>query len=289
EINPYDEPVVVPVVFERGKVEFKMTDKATFLSGTPQNVVLQKFAETETNLWQKLGNYKIQLQADSTMADSARVLLAINMEELVNKEYGEKTFELAKQNANNAIGKYIFLQTYFYYKPAMIDEIIALMDDNVKKTPKIEAIMANNELTKSLSNGVKYIDFKATTSQGDTLALSDVVGKTEYVLLDFWASWCPSCIAEFPALKQVYEKNKGRIEIVGVSLDNDKEKWIKNGIEKYNLPGKQVCNLAEWNDNIVKSYAVNSIPCIYLIDKNGKIVAAKTTLGEVRAILSGVK
>jgi len=288
EITPYDAPIKIPVVFEPGKVRLQITNSAFILSGTPQNVVLQKFAETETNLWNKIGNYKSQLQSDSTIADSVRILLVSKMEDLVNQEYGEKTFELAKQNANSAIGKYIFKKTNYYYSTAMIDEIIGLMSDNEKNNPAIQEIIANNELTKSLS-GANYIDFKALTPAGDTLALSDLVGKTDYVLLDFWASWCPDCVAAMPALKQIYEKNKGRLEILGVSLDNDKEKWIKNGIEKFNLQWKQVCNLERWKDEIAKSYGVNSIPCIYLIDRSGKIVAAKATLSEVRAILSGVK
>ncbi|MCL2596064.1 MAG: AhpC/TSA family protein [Paludibacter sp.] len=289
EITPYNSPEVIPFVFETGKVQLEITNNDFILSGTPQNVTLQQFAETESNLWKKLGNYKSQLQSDSTMADSSRILLTSQMEDLVNQEYGEKSFELVKQNANNPIGKYIFLKTYYYYDPLMIDEAIGLMDEKTKNTEKIKRIMENNELTKSLSNGANYIDFKALTQDGDTLTLSNLVGKTDYMLLDFWASWCPDCMAAMPALKQIYEKNKGKLEILGISLDDDKEKWIKNGIEKFNLQWKQVSNLAYWDDNIAKKYAVSSIPSIFLIDKNGKIIAAKTTLSHVRAIISETK
>lgn len=286
--SPYDAPTIIPVVFERGNVQLQITNNAFILSGTQQNVVLQQFAEVETNIWKKLENYKLQLQADSAITDSARILNADNAQMLANQEYGEKSFELVKQNANKAIGKYIFLQTYYYYKPDMIDEIVALMDDDVKADIIIQKIMTNNELTKSLGKGANYIDFKSITPTGDTLAFSDLIGKTDFVLLDFWASWCPDCVAEIPALKQIYEKNKERLEILSVSLDDDKEKWI-NGIKKFDLQWKQVSNLTEWNDHIAKSYAVNSIPCIYLIDRNGKIVAAKATLSEIREILLSVK
>lgn len=289
QTTPYDAPVVIPFVFEKGKVQLQVSNSAFTLSGTPQNVALQQYAELETNLWQKLGNYKLQLQADSTIADSARVLQYSQMEDLIYQEYAEKSFELIKQNVNLPIGTYIFLNTYYYFKPDMIDGILAAFDDRIKQTPKIQQIMANNELTKSLCAGVSYIDFEALTPAGDTLALSDLVGKTDYVLLDFWASWCPDCVAAIPALKQIYAKNSNKLEILSISLDEDKEKWIKNGIQKYDLKWKQVSNLAKWNDNIAKSYAVNSIPAIYLIDKEGKIVLAKATLSEVRAILSGIK
>lgn len=289
EISPYDAPIIIPIVFEAGNVQLDISKDNFLLSGTPQNLILQQFAETETNLSKKLANYKIQLLADSTMADSSRILLGYNMEELVNQEYGEKSFELVKQNPNNVIGKYIFMQTYYYYDPVMIDEALGLMDDKTKNSKIIQGVMENNELTKSLSNGANYIDFKALTPSGDSLSLSDLVGKTDYVLLDFWASWCPDCVAEIPALKQLYEKNKGKVEILGISLDDDKDQWIKNGIEKFNLQWKQVSNLSKWNDDIAKKYAVNSIPSIFLIDKNGKIVAAKATLSKVRAIISDIK
>ncbi|MDR1654046.1 MAG: AhpC/TSA family protein [Prevotellaceae bacterium] len=289
ETSPYDAPVVIPFVFEKGKMQLQITNDAFILGGTPQNDVLQQFAELETDLWQKLGNYKLQLQTDSTMADSARTMLYSNMEDLVNQEYAEKSFELVKQNANKPIGTYIFLNTYYYFKPDMIDAVLSLTDDKTKQSPKIQKIMSNNELSKSLQSGVNYIDFESVTPQGDTLALSALVGKTDYVLLDFWASWCPDCVAALPALKQIYEKNAGRLEILSVSLDSDREKWLKNGIEKFDLRWKHVSNLARWDDSIAQSYAVNSIPAMYLIDREGKIVASKASLSEIRAILAGIK
>lgn len=71
----------------------------------------------------------------------------------------------------------------------------------------------------------------------------------------------------------LYEKfhSKG-LNIIGVSLDNNAEKW-KQAILKDGLKWTQVSNLLEWNDPIAKTYEVNQIPSTFLLDTTGKIVA----------------
>lgn len=113
-------------------------------------------------------------------------------------------------------------------------------------------------------------DFKASTPEGEMLSLSSLKGK--YVLIDFWASWCSPCIAEVPNVKAVYDEYKAKgFEILSVSLDNDKAKWM-SAIAKHNLNWKHISTLKGWDCGIAEKYNVTGVPAMILLDKEGRIV-----------------
>jgi peroxiredoxin len=107
--------------------------------------------------------------------------------------------------------------------------------------------------------------------RGDTVRLSSFKGK--YVLLDFWASWCPPCRAENFNLSAIYQKykNKGFV-IFQVSLDKTKESWT-NAITDDKLYWVHCSDLKYWDSPVAKKYSVEEIPASFLIDKEGKIIA----------------
>ncbi len=108
--------------------------------------------------------------------------------------------------------------------------------------------------------------------QGDTIQLKDLKGK--YVLLDFWASWCQPCRQNNPHLVQIFEKYHFQgLEIFSVSLDEMKERWM-NAIKVDKLKWQyHGCDFQKWNGIAVNKYKVASIPAVFLLDKNGKIIA----------------
>jgi len=125
--------------------------------------------------------------------------------------------------------------------------------------------------TELLKPGTDAPDFSLPTPEGTTVSLSDYRGK--YVVLDFWASWCPDCIKDVPNIKRLYDVYHERgIEFIGVSFDDSKEKWT-SALEKYGIKYTQVSELKKWKSTeISAAYNIKWIPSLYLIDPKGKVV-----------------
>jgi len=123
----------------------------------------------------------------------------------------------------------------------------------------------------SLNIGQKAPDFQVQTNDGHQLSLTDLEG--QYVLFEFWASWCGPCIPEIPYLKNLHEKYQNdNFTIVGISMDRDKETLI-NFIEEREMEWIQVYEEEGWEGKLPRLFNVSGIPRMYLLDPNGNIIA----------------
>jgi thiol-disulfide isomerase/thioredoxin len=113
-------------------------------------------------------------------------------------------------------------------------------------------------------------DFEQNDTTGKPIQLSSLKGK--YVLVDFWASWCVPCRKVNPDLVKMYEKYRGeKFTILGVSLDENKAKWIE-AINKDKLDWHHVSDLKGWQNAVAKQYGIQGIPQNLLLDPNGKVL-----------------
>lgn len=121
--------------------------------------------------------------------------------------------------------------------------------------------------------GVEAPNFTLNDLNGQPLSLSSLRG--QYVVLDFWGSWCGWCIKGFPKMKEYYAKYKGKFEILGIDCNDPLEKW-KEAVKKHELPWLHVYNTKE--SKVLSEYAIQGFPTKIVIGPDGKIV--KTVVGE---------
>ena len=130
-----------------------------------------------------------------------------------------------------------------------------------------------------------YINFTALTPAGEELSLSDLVGQKDYVLVDFWASWCGPCRRFIPVLKEMYAgQSAGRLQIISCSVDQDKAAWLQ-ALDEEQMPWIQVRE--DEQHECADLYNVQFIPHTILIDREGKIVGVNLEEPEIEEILLG--
>ena len=113
------------------------------------------------------------------------------------------------------------------------------------------------------------VDLTLQDSGGQKVRLRDLRGKA--VVLNFWATWCGPCVGEIPHVKEAYEKlhPKG-FEVVGISFDSNKNA-LQNFIKERELPWPQYFDGTTWQNKFGAEYAIDSIPTMWLVDKNGNL------------------
>ena len=191
--------------------------------------------------------------------DVAQIQLKEAMLYLQVLEQADKGIKLVKQLKTDFPGT----------KPAQnADEIL----DSVKKHEE------SKQSAYSLAVGTIFPDFSEKDTAAKPLAIANYKGKV--VLLDFWATWCGPCVHELPNVIKTYETyHKQGFEVIGISLDKDREKLDSFTKEK-NMTWVQYFDGLVWQNKLAVRYGVNSIPATYLLNGEG-IIIGKDLRGEL--------
>jgi thiol-disulfide isomerase/thioredoxin len=128
-------------------------------------------------------------------------------------------------------------------------------------------------VVEGLEIGQKFPWFSETDVAGNPVSVAGFKGKV--LLIDFWATWCETCKVELPNVIALYQKfHPQGFEVVGVSLDEDRDKLI--AFTKQNgMVWQQYFDGLGWDNKLARAYQVELIPMTYLLDRHGIILGKK--------------
>lgn len=245
-------------------------------------------------------NYPVQLFIENRSmdvklgADGETLTVSNSPVNDVFQANAEKIFEKG-YNIDSLVSRYpdspaaaFYLYRYFTYQLPLdsLKAVRAKLSPSLAASPYVTDL---DEIIGKLENvqiGKTAPEFSLPDTGGVNVSLSDFRG--QYVLLDFWASWCPPCRRENPNVVKAFRENKDKhFTIVGISLDNNKDKWLK-AIADDSLTWTHVSDLKYWDSEIPALYGVRGIPANVLLDPDGVIIAKNITGEELHAKLKEV-
>ena len=179
-------------------------------------------------------------------------------------------------NKDNALGVYLYLTRDFFRRFFPTEEDVARertflsgFGSDAQKSPLLRQMQDKLVLFEGCMVGADAPEITGTTPEGHQKSLGDLRG--QYVIVDFWASWCVPCRAETPYLKRALERfSPLNMTILGVSSDRNREDWV-NAIEEDQSNWHHIILGAD--SDVHEKYCVNGIPHIILVGPDGKIEA----------------
>ncbi|WP_068472805.1 TlpA disulfide reductase family protein [Saccharicrinis aurantiacus] len=209
------------------------------------------------------------------------------VEEIMEKQKAY-FIQFVKNNTTNVVGANMALQAASEFE---LDEFKALITSFEASLGEHKYVAALKDIVEPMEKaaeaklateiGAVAPDFTLKTADGADIALSSLKGN--YVLVDFWASWCKPCREENPNVVKAYNEYKAKgFDVLSVSLDRDEEAW-KKAIDEDGLSWTQ---LIDGTGDVANTYGIQSIPFTLLLDKEGKIVAKNLRGEELEAKLA---
>ena len=197
----------------------------------------------------------------------------------IYKKYNAALDSAIAENADNVLGLFYFLQSDASQldAPGLREQLAKYPE--FAKSQRVQGLLATAQKREATSVGQKFVDFEVTYD-GKTSRLSDYVGKGNYTLVDFWASWCGPCIRQTAVLKDIYNKYKDKgLEVLGVAVW-DKPEDTKRAIEQHELPWPCIIDAQTIPTDL---YGISGIPCIILFGPDGTIISRDKQDDDLRA------
>ena len=256
-----DQPPVVPIFLENKFITVK-GDKAT----ADQMVI--SGSKTHTEYVDYISQIKPYAQIFQNPA-------ARNAESL--EAVAKIADNFVRKNPSSYVSPIVLIQLMELENLSKAQELYPLLSKDVRNTDMAKYVQTQIEEAKINAIGTVMADFSQADTSGKMITLKSLRG--QYVLVDFWASWCRPCRDENPNVVSNFNKYKSKnFTVLGVSLDQAKPAWL-NAIQMDALAWTQLSDLKGWKNDVAAQFRISSIPQNFLLDPEGRIIA-KNLRGE---------
>ncbi len=204
----------------------------------------------------------------------------------INAERSIAVKQWTEEHLNSMICPYI-IQTELKSLPAIeLEKLFGKLSKDVKQSKDGKELVVFINSKRIVRTGQIAPLFSQKSSNGSDLSLESLKGN--YVLLDFWASWCVPCRQENPLLTELYNLYKKRnLKIVGISLDEQKSSWL-NAVQQDRMMWNQISDLKGWKNEVAVLYGIGSLPALFLLDTELKIVEINPDLALLKKKLDAL-
>ncbi|MCB1050840.1 MAG: TlpA family protein disulfide reductase [Acidobacteria bacterium] len=271
----------VLAIDEPGRVQITESESKIQVSGSKNTDQLQDFYRRLGELNQ-LHFASLKQRADAVLeqGDSEELTAMLAERDAQLEAFWPELFAAIRQLGATPAGFAAMQVLDFNKQVDFIRERALLFQAELPGNPLTISLTLQLAKVAATEPGKKVSDFVLADANGQKYRPINFAGNV--FLLDFWASWCPSCRAELPGLKILYQTYHPQgFEILGVATQDQQEAWQK-ALKRDSMPWPNVFD----NENQVgEAYGAQQLPTQYLIDRNGVILARNPSAQELTAWL----
>ena len=259
----------IPFMLENANITVNAGQAGLTVTGSEGQKIYDQFMAINTTTQQEA--MKLQQEYQAANGDQAKMQAVQEAYAKLMTDAQAKETELIKATPDSYVSTFVIVSSMGQMEYEQLKERYNLLGEKAKASAQGKAIAAQIAKLESTAIGQIAPNFTITTPEGESISLYDIKGKVK--LIDFWASWCGPCRGENPHVVEIYKEYHPKgLEIFGVSLDNNKEAWVK-AIADDGLVWKHGSDLKGWQSAPAQLYSVSGIPHTVLLDENNKIIA----------------
>ena len=259
----------IPFMLENANITVNAGQAGLTVTGSEGQKIYDQFMAINASAQQEA--MKLQQEYQAANGDQAKIQAVQEAYAKLMTDAQAKETELIKANPDSYVSTFVIVSSMGQMEYEQLKERYSLLGEKAKASAQGKAIAAQIAKLESTAIGQIAPNFTITTPEGESISLYDIKGKVK--LIDFWASWCGPCRGENPHVVEIYKEYHPKgLEIFGVSLDNNKEAWVK-AIADDGLVWKHGSDLKGWQSAPAQLYSVTGIPHTVLLDENNKIIA----------------